>query len=50
MLLPNVRTLARTHGWEARIDPDYDEGIRLVVSGVTVRQGTTRTSDGSQAA
>ncbi len=36
MLLPNLRTLARTHGWEATIDTAYTEGIRIVVSGVDV--------------
>jgi signal transduction histidine kinase len=30
--LPMVRTLARVHGWNARIDPDYRNGVRLVVS------------------
>ena len=37
MVLPNLRTLARTHGWEATIDTAYTEGIRIVVSGVDVR-------------
>jgi signal transduction histidine kinase len=40
MLLPNLRTLARTHGWTATIDTAYTEGVRLVVSGVDVRLGT----------
>jgi signal transduction histidine kinase len=30
--LPMVRTLAQVHGWHARLDPDYREGVRLVVS------------------
>ncbi|WP_435062870.1 sensor histidine kinase [Halobaculum sp. EA56] len=30
--LPNVRTLARVHGWSAEVDPDYEGGVRLVVS------------------
>jgi signal transduction histidine kinase len=33
--LPMVRTLAQVHGWHVRIDPDYREGIRLVVSWAT---------------
>jgi hypothetical protein len=47
MLLPNLRTLARTHGWEATIDPTYADGVRIVVSGVDV---TRRTDDTSGAA
>jgi signal transduction histidine kinase len=38
MLLPNLRMLARTHGWEATIDTDYTDGIRIVVRGVGVRR------------
>jgi len=30
--LPLVRTLAQVHGWQATIDPDYEDGLRLVVS------------------
>ncbi|WP_254714874.1 sensor histidine kinase [Natranaeroarchaeum aerophilus] len=29
--LPNVRALARVHGWTTRIDPEYTDGIRVVV-------------------
>jgi len=32
--LPNVRTLARVHGWTATIDAEYDNGVRLVVEKV----------------
>jgi signal transduction histidine kinase len=32
--LPNVRTLAAVHGWEAGIDTDYEGGVRVVVEGV----------------
>jgi signal transduction histidine kinase len=39
MLLPNVRTLARTHGWNVTIDPAYTDGIRLLFTGVTVLPG-----------
>ncbi len=35
-LLPYLRTLARAHGWTARVDPDYDDGVRVVVEGVAV--------------
>jgi signal transduction histidine kinase len=34
--LPNVRAFARVHRWSVRIDTDYTEGTRLVVSDVTV--------------
>jgi hypothetical protein len=30
--LPLVRTLAQVHGWQAIIDPDYEDGVRLVVT------------------
>jgi len=30
--LPLVRTLAQVHGWGASIDPDYREGVRIVLS------------------
>ena len=33
--LPMVRTLAQVHGWHATIDPDYRNGVRLVVSWAT---------------
>jgi light-regulated signal transduction histidine kinase (bacteriophytochrome) len=42
MLLPNLRMLARTHGWEATIDTAYTDGIRIVVRGVGVRRGRER--------
>ncbi|WP_136602511.1 histidine kinase N-terminal 7TM domain-containing protein [Salinigranum halophilum] len=50
MLLPNLRTLARTHGWEATIDTAYTEGVRLVVSGVDVRLPTDEVGSEGQAA
>lgn len=34
MLLPNVRTLATVHGWETRLDPNYDEGVRIRLTGI----------------
>ncbi|WP_276249849.1 histidine kinase N-terminal 7TM domain-containing protein [Haloarcula rara] len=33
--LPNLRMLAETHGWDATLDTAYQDGIRIVVSGVT---------------
>jgi len=33
--LPMVRTLAQVHGWRATVDPDYQHGVRLVVSWAT---------------
>ncbi len=42
MILPNLQMLARTQGWEATVDTDYDDGFRLVVSGATTaRAGAT---------
>jgi signal transduction histidine kinase len=38
MALPNVRTFARVHGWSATIDPDYAEGLRIVVAGAIVHE------------
>ncbi|PSP65618.1 sensor histidine kinase [Halobacteriales archaeon QH_8_64_26] len=38
MALPNVRTLARVHGWSATIDPEYADGLRIVVAGAVVRE------------
>ena len=32
MHLPNVRTLARVHGWNASVDTDYRDGVRLEVT------------------
>ncbi|QZY00263.1 histidine kinase N-terminal 7TM domain-containing protein [Halobaculum rubrum] len=29
--LPNVRTLARVHGWTATVDDEYDDGVRVVI-------------------
>ncbi len=41
MKLPNARAFARVHGWSVRIDPDYQEGVRLVVSDVRIRPEST---------
>ena len=32
MHLPNVRTLARVHGWNATVDTDYQDGVRIEVA------------------
>jgi hypothetical protein len=45
MALPNVRTFARTHGWETAIDTDYDDGVRVVVSGVVGPDPVSRADD-----
>ncbi|ELZ29607.1 putative signal-transducing histidine kinase [Halosimplex carlsbadense 2-9-1] len=37
MTLPNLRMLARTQGWTATLDTDYEDGVRIVVTGATVR-------------
>ena len=29
--LPNVRTLARVHGWTATVDAEYDGGVKVVI-------------------
>ena len=47
MALPNVRTLARVHGWTVTVDTDYGDGFRLIVEGVSVElpgESTTATS------
>lgn len=35
LTLPNVRMLARTQGFDAAVDPDYDDGVRVVVVSAT---------------
>ncbi|WP_324760759.1 histidine kinase N-terminal 7TM domain-containing protein [Haloarcula sp. GH36] len=35
LTLPNLRMLAETHGWEATLDQSYQDGIRIIVSGVS---------------
>lgn len=44
LTLPNLRMIARTQGWEATIDNEYDDGVRVIVSGVTVNRGEESTS------
>jgi len=34
MLLPNAQTLATVHGWQTSLDPEYDAGVRLHITGV----------------
>ncbi len=36
MSLPNIRLLARTQGWTARVDESYEDGVRIRISGITV--------------
>ncbi|MEF8974230.1 MAG: histidine kinase N-terminal 7TM domain-containing protein [Haloarcula sp.] len=36
MTLPNLRMLARTHGWDVSLDTEYQDGVRIVISNVTV--------------
>ncbi|EMA17448.1 hypothetical protein C435_09849 [Haloarcula marismortui ATCC 33799] len=36
MTLPNLRMLARTHGWDVTLDTEYQDGVRVVISNVTV--------------
>jgi len=40
MTLPNLRMLARAHGWRVAVDDDYGDGVRIVVSGVDVELET----------
>ncbi|MFB6152503.1 MAG: histidine kinase N-terminal 7TM domain-containing protein [Haloarculaceae archaeon] len=35
--LPNFDMLARVHGWETSVDADCGDGVRIVVSGASVR-------------
>jgi signal transduction histidine kinase len=32
MLLPNIRTIGRVHGWQVTVDPTYQRGLRLQVA------------------
>lgn len=32
MLLPVVRTLVEAHGWEVKIDTEYSDGVRVVIT------------------
>ena len=34
MLLPNAQTLATVHGWQTGLDPEYDAGVRLHITGI----------------
>ncbi|MFB6119021.1 histidine kinase N-terminal 7TM domain-containing protein [Halosegnis sp.] len=34
MLLPNVRTLATVHGWQTALDPEYEDGVRIQITGI----------------
>ena len=36
MTLPNLRMLARTHGWDVTLDTEYQDGVRIVISNVTL--------------
>jgi signal transduction histidine kinase len=45
MHLPNVRTLARVHGWDARIDTSYRDGVRLEVTVDPAPLATTSPDD-----
>ncbi|UIP00564.1 histidine kinase [Halobaculum sp. CBA1158] len=47
--LPNVRTLARVHGWSADVDPDHDGGVRVVVSGACTGDAVDGVADGASA-
>ncbi|MFC7228729.1 histidine kinase [Salinirubellus salinus] len=38
MALPNIMMLARVHGWSANIDAAYEEGVRLVVRGLSTER------------
>ncbi|WP_284012158.1 sensor histidine kinase [Halobaculum litoreum] len=42
--LPNVRTLAQVHGWDADVDATYDGGVRVVVTDACTDVGEPSTS------
>lgn len=44
--LPNVRTLARVHGWRATVDDEYDGGIKVMIENVCAEptQSATQSS------
>lgn len=39
MSLPNIRLLAQVHEWTVDIDPSYDDGVRIRISGITIDSG-----------
>jgi|AntRauTorcE11898_2_1112593.scaffolds.fasta_scaffold00024_54 signal transduction histidine kinase len=41
MALPNVRSLGHVQGWSVDVDPDYDDGVRVLVTDVQVERGVT---------
>jgi len=49
MKLPNVRTFARVHGWEVTVDTGYQDGVRLVIDGVTADPGADADADSQEA-
>ncbi|WP_227132982.1 histidine kinase N-terminal 7TM domain-containing protein [Halorubellus salinus] len=40
MALPNVRSLGRVQGWRVDVDPEYDDGVRVVVANASVHDST----------
>jgi signal transduction histidine kinase len=38
MALPNVETLARTHGWTVTVDRTYQDGVRIEIGDVDVEE------------
>lgn len=37
MLGPNIQALARAHGWDVLLDEDYQDGIRIHITGMEIR-------------
>lgn len=37
MSLPNIRLLARVHDWTTNLDTAYQDGVRICISGITVK-------------
>lgn len=41
-VFPSLRSLGRIHGWETRVDTEYQDGTRIVISGIAI--GRSRAS------
>jgi len=46
--LPNIRTLARVHGWTTTVDTAYRDGLRIRVSGVEVHREAVAADGGPE--
>jgi light-regulated signal transduction histidine kinase (bacteriophytochrome) len=45
MAMPTVQTLAEVHDWRVTVDREYDDGVRVVVSGMPIRRADPAETD-----